>query len=147
LKQDVKFNIVEKDRLITVLARGSLVWFIIITVEAIHGVFRVFMIEPLIGDLRARQVSVFLGSILILAIAFIFVRWIKGNTSMDFLAVGIIWVGLTVGFEIVLGRFALGLSWERIASDYDPASGGLMIFGLVVMLLAPLVTAKTADEI
>jgi len=57
------------------------------------------------------------------------------------------WVVLTVGFEIVLGRFAFGLSWERIASDYNIAEGGLMIFGLLVMLLAPLVMAGFRDEI
>ena len=54
---------------------------------------------------------------------------------------------MTVGFEIVLGRFALNLSWERIASDYNMAAGGLMPLGLLVMLAAPLMFAKLYDEI
>jgi hypothetical protein len=39
-------------------------------------------------------------------------------------------------FEVTLGR-ALGLSWERIVSDYLPSQGGLMIVGMTVLALAP----------
>jgi hypothetical protein len=57
------------------------------------------------------------------------------------LAVGAIWVVLTVLFEITLGRL-MNLSWQRILSDYDLANGGLMGFGLLFMLFAPLIAAK-----
>ena len=37
---------------------------------------------------------------------------------------------------------AVGLSWERIASDYDVPHGGLLPFGLIVLTLWPLIAAK-----
>jgi hypothetical protein len=130
-----------------VLARGLVVWLVIIFVESLHGVARGLILEPLIGDFRARQVSVFIGAIIIIAITFVFVRWLKGSSVVDFILVGAFWVMLTVGFEIILGRFAIGLSWERIGSDYNIAGGGLMLLGLLVMLFAPFMMAKLVDEI
>ena len=112
-----------------------------------HGIIRTLFLTPRLGDMRARQFSVFVGSLLIVLLTFVFVRWLKGSTVTHFILVGAMWVLLTVGFEIVLGRLVMGLSWERIASDYDIAEGGLMIFGLLIMLLAPLMMAKLRDEI
>ena len=43
--------------------------------------------------------------------------------------VGALWVALTLTFEILLGR-AIGASWDRILSDYNPARGGFMLAGL-----------------
>ncbi len=130
-----------------IMARGFIVWLIIMLVESLHGIVRSLVLEPLIGDFRARQISVFIGAILIVAITFVFVRWIKASRMLDFIIVGIMWVVLTVGFELFIGRFAMDLSWERIATDYNLPHGGLMPLGLLVMLFAPLAMAKIADEI
>lgn len=135
------------EKLRHILARGFFVWLLIISAETIHGIARTLLLEPLIGDLTARQVSLFIGSIIIITITFISVRWLKGNYAFQFILIGIMWVGLTVGFEILLGRFVMDLSWERISSDYNVATGGLMLFGLLVMLLAPVAMAKLEDEI
>jgi hypothetical protein len=56
--------------------------------------------------------------------------------------VGAIWVLLTLGFEIVLGRILMGLTWERIFSDYDIGHGGLMPIGLTIMFFAPLIASR-----
>lgn len=130
-----------------VLSRGLIVWLIIIIFESIHGVARGLILEPIIGDFRARQVSVFIGAGLIVAVTFIFVRWLKGSRAIDFILVGMMWVALTVIFKIALGRMVMDLSWERIASDYDLSSGGLMPLGLLVMLFVPITLAKLYGEV
>ena len=135
------------ERLTHVLARGFFVWLLIIVAETIHGIARTFLLEPLIGDFRARQVSVFTGAAMIVLITFVFVRWLKASGVRDFILVGTMWVVLTIGFEIMLGRFVLDAPWERIASDYNFLQGGLMLFGLLVMLFAPLTMARLVDEI
>jgi hypothetical protein len=134
-------------KLFPILFRGTAVWLVIIFAETIHGIARRLLLEPIIGDLLARQLSVVIGSVIIFMIAFVFIRWLKGSGKLHFFLVGAIWVGLTLIFEISIGRFAMGLTWERISSDYDLVKGGLMPFGLLVMLLAPLMTAKITDEI
>ena len=124
-----------------VYIRAIVVWLVIVFAESLHGAARRLLLEPYLGDLRARQVSVFIGSIIILAIAILFIRWIRATRIGQFIAIGILWVLLTIGFEIGLGLL-LGYSWERIASDYKIQEGGLMSIGLLFMAFTPLLAAK-----
>jgi hypothetical protein len=62
---------------------------------------------PYLGEFRSNQIGVFTGSIIILAIALAFVRWIGASRTSDMLAIG-----------------------------------GLLPFGMLLMLLAPLIAGK-----
>ena len=44
------------------LSRAVGIWVMLVAVESIHGVMRRVFLEPPLGDLRARQVSVFTGA-------------------------------------------------------------------------------------
>lgn len=127
-------------------ARAFVVWLTVMTAEVVHGVLRTLFLVPLVGDFRARQLGVLTGSVLILAIAFLCAGWIRARPG-ERLAVGAIWVCLTLAFEVVLGRLLLGYPWERLWSDYDVLRGGLMPFGLLVMGLAPAVAGRRTDAI
>lgn len=123
------------------LRRTLAVWLVIIAAEAVHGVLRELFLTPLVGDLRARQVGVAVGSLIILAIAWAFSRWLGARTVRGQLGVGLLWVVLTIAFEAGLGTL-LGLSAERLLTDYDVRAGGFMAFGLAVMLLSPWIAAR-----
>ena len=110
--------------------------------ETVHGIARTLLLEPLVGDLRARQIAVFTGSLIIIAIAVITIRWIGERQPARLLTIGALWVGLTVAFEMGLGRFVFGYPWARLASDYDLTAGGLLPLGLLVMALAPWIAAR-----
>jgi hypothetical protein len=125
-----------------VLLRGLVVWVMFMLAEVLHGTARILWLEPLIGDVKARQISVFTGLAIILAIVIASIRWIDATRVTQLWEIGLLWLGLTVGFEIVLGRFVMGLSWKRIASDYNLLQGGLMPLGLLVLTLSPLIAAK-----
>lgn len=124
------------------LLRASAVWFLIMIVESVHGTLRRLFLEPAVGDLRARQVSVFTGMALILAVAFLCIRWLRARSGSELLLTGLLWVVLTLIFEIVLGRAVLGYEWDRIVEDYDIRRGGLMGFGLLFMFFAPVLAAR-----
>lgn len=124
------------------LIRAFTVWLVIVAVESAHGTLRELYLAPAVGDFRARQISVFTGSLLILGVAYIFVRWMRAGSAGRLFAVGVLWLFLTLIFESGLGLFVLGYSWERVASDYDLSRGGLMPFGLVLLTLAPLIAAR-----
>jgi hypothetical protein len=124
------------------LLKAFAVWLVLIGIETIHGVFRTLFLAPYVGDLRARQVAVFTGSLLILMVTCLFVRWLQADDPRALLCVGLIWFVLTLLFEVSLGRYVLGLSWEAVASDYDISRGGLLPFGLVFLTLAPLIAAR-----
>ena len=122
--------------------RALVVWPVIIAAETVHGVLRGLLLVPLVGDLPARQIGVPIGSLIILAVADLFIRWIAAGTRLQLLGVGVLWAALTVLFEIGLGRLVLGLPWERITEDYDPTRGGFLGFGLLFMAVSPLLAAK-----
>jgi hypothetical protein len=75
-------------------------------------------------------------------IASLFVRWLQASRFSQLLYVGLLWLLLTVVFEMVLGRLILGYSWSQIAADYNLLQGGLMPIGLVLLTLAPFISAK-----
>jgi hypothetical protein len=126
----------------TVLLRGVAVWFVLIGAEVIHGLARSMWLVPVVGDLPSRQIGVFTGSMMNLIVTALFVRWIRPARVADALLIGVTWLLLTVTFEIVLGRAVMQGSWQRIGSDYDLIHGGLLPIGLLILALAPLITAK-----
>ena len=98
--------------------RSIVVWLLII-VETIHGIARVLLLQRHVGDFRARQIGVFTGSILIFLIVLACIRLIGARRVSQLLGIGCLWVVLTLLFEIGLGRFVMGYSWDRIIADYD----------------------------
>lgn len=129
------------------LLRAFIVWVIIIVAEVVHGTLRRLLLEPLVGDFRARQVAVFTGSLMILGITLLFIRWLRANTLYSLIIIGLLWLALTVSFEILFGRFVAGDTWERLASDYNLLEGGLMPLGLLALTASPLIAAKARGVI
>jgi hypothetical protein len=127
---------------VTVTTRALAIWLVLICAEVLHGILRGIFLVPHVGEFRSSQIGVFTGSIIILGIALAFVRWIGASRSTDLLAVGFLWLVLTLAFEVSFGRFVVGASWERLAADYNVLEGGLLPFGMIVLLLAPLIAAK-----
>jgi hypothetical protein len=121
--------------------RAALTWMLLMLAETGHGAVREIFIAPVIGGLRARQLGVLTGSLIVLAIAGLLAKWMGARTYGVQFRIGACWVLLTVIFEIALGR-ATGASWSRILSDYNPAQGGFMLLGLAVMLAAPFLVMK-----
>ena len=122
--------------------RALIVWLLIMLLESIHGTLRTLYLEPWLGSFRARQISVFTGCVIILAVTFIFVRWMNANSGAALIGVGALWVILTLIFEFAVVGSMLGLSWNRMTEDYELSRGGLMIFGLLFMLFAPYIAAR-----
>lgn len=58
------------------------------------------------------------------------------------LGIGLLWAVLTLAFEISFGRFVVGATWERLLSDYNVLQGGLMPFGMIVLVLSPWIAGK-----
>lgn len=124
------------------LLRAFVVWLVIIAVETVHGILRTVLLVPMMGDLPARQISVFTGSLLIFGVTLLLINWIAARTRLRLLIVGAIWVLLTILFEITLGRLVLNLSWDRITEDYDITRGGFLGFGLLFMAVSPLLATR-----
>jgi hypothetical protein len=113
--------------------------------EIAHGVVRAIVWVPWLGEFRSGQLGVFTESFIILVIAYFTICWIGSIGATDLLKVGFLWLTLTVAFEIVVGRLVLGLAWEQIFASYNMAEGGLMPFGLLLLLFSPMITKKLRE--
>jgi hypothetical protein len=128
-----------------IFLRSIAIWLIFIIIESLNGTIRTLWLVPLLGDLRAHQLSFITGSLLIVTIATIFIRWLNATSLARLMSVGVLWMLLTVTFEVALGRWAFGYSWAQIAADYNLCQGRLMAIGLVLLLLAPLIATQIRD--
>jgi len=117
------------------LLRVLLVWLLIVVAESLHGALRRALFHPDV-EFVVRQASVLTGALIIFAITWACIGWLRIRSTAGALGVGVLWVVLTLAFEIVVGR-AMGLDWRRIGSDYDLLHGGLMPLGLLAMALTP----------
>ena len=124
------------------LLRAVLVWMLIAMTETIHGILRVRLLNPRVGDHRARQIAVGTASLIILLITALTVPWIAPASPGDAFAVGALWLTAMLAFEFALGRFAFHLKWERILADFDLRRGGLLGFGMLVLFFAPYLVAR-----
>jgi len=59
--------------------RALLAWLVLIGVEVVHGILRTIVMVPVVGDFRSRQIGVFTGSLLILAVAYVLVPWLHAT--------------------------------------------------------------------
>lgn len=95
------------------IARALAVWIVLICAEILHGILRAVLLVPHVGEFRSNQIGVFTGSLIILAIALLTVRWIGASGRPQLLGVGLMWLALTVAFEVLLGDS----SWVHPGSD------------------------------
>ena len=120
--------------------RAVAVWLLIAALETVHGILRALWLVPALGEPAAQHLGFALGSALVLAVAWATSPWLGAATRAAQLQAGALWLLLMLGLELGVGR-ARGLAWERIAAEFDPRQGGLMLFGLLLMGLAPMLGA------
>ena len=125
-----------------ILLRALAVWLIIISAETLHGILRGLFLAPAVGEVRANQIGMPVGALIILVITLLLVRWIRAVEVKELLGIGALWTVLTFIFEVLIGLYGRGYSWGRILAEYNMFDGGLMSIGLAFMLVCPLVAAR-----
>lgn len=121
--------------ILNALSRAVLVWLLIIAAETVQGAARHLLLSPALEQ-ALRQLSVIVGVIVIFAITWACLPWMRIRSTRQALAVGAMWALLTLAFEFGVG-WLTGADWSRILADYDLPHGGLMPLGLLAMALTP----------
>jgi hypothetical protein len=108
-----------------------------VPIAILNGLLRQYGFGPYLSDLVAHQVSTLSGAMLLgLYIAWVMRRWPTASGKQA-LAVGLLWLAMTVAFEFLFGHFVVGHAWDRLLADYDLASGRLWSLFLAWIALAP----------
>jgi len=123
-------------------ARALLTWVLMIGAEIVHGALRTMYLVPVVGTHRAGQFGFFIGSALVLGIAWLTRRWRHRASTRMLISIGVLWAALTVAFEFLFGYYVIGYSIAYIAGDFNLFTGRLMLLGVLVMLFAPFLIAR-----
>jgi len=123
-------------------AKTLAVWFVLLFVEFAHGTLRVLFLVPRVGDFNSRQIGVFTGSLLLFVIIYLFAPWFGHLPKRALLAIGFVWLVLTVLFEFAAGLFLFHFPLQRILEDFNIAKGGLFPLALLFLFFSPLLAAR-----
>ena len=121
----------------TLATKTALGWLLLFVVMFANGAIRVVMLQPQLGEDRARQVASLSGVALVLIVSRLFVRFAPEASSSQLLWVGAAWLASTVAFELLFGHFVSGLSWSALLADYDILRGRLWSLILASVSLGP----------
>ena len=118
-------------------------WLLFIILAIINAVIRNEGYKPIIGDLRAHQLSTIIFMILIIVVTYLVLRFSNLQlTDKDALIMGSIWVILTIVFEFIAGHYVFGNSWEKLITDYNILKGRIWSLVLLTTFISPYITNK-----
>lgn len=93
---------------------------------------------PYTDELLTHQISSVIFCMVIFAVTYMFLKYSGvSGTSMQFIYVGLMWVRLTVSFELFFGHFVIGYSWQRLLYDYNIFEGRIWLLVLIVTATSP----------
>lgn len=118
-------------------------WFLFMVLAIINAILRNGVYKPIIGDLRAHQLSTIIFIAIILIVTYLVLRFsnLKLSTKEAFI-IGIIWFVFTVCFEFLAGHYVFGNSWEHLIQDYNILEGRIWSLVLLTILFAPFTSNK-----
>jgi hypothetical protein len=119
------------------IPRYLLFWTALIPIAITNGIFRQSVLMKLVDERAAGQISVLTGILLIGTFLWFVIRRWPPRSSREAIAIGTIWLVLTVAFEFVLGGVVLGYPWERLLADYNLADGRFWPVLLLFIAVAP----------
>ena len=125
------------------LLRAAGIWLGILALASVNGAIRDLVVSPRTGDTIARALSSVILSGLVLAVTSLSIRWIGPRTPRQAMAVGLLWLALTLVFEFGAGLLS-GRSWPVLLEDYHLLRGRIWVMVLIVTLLAPLWAGRVA---
>ena len=120
----------------------TLAWLGLMVIGVTNGVIREFSYRRWVGELAAHQISTVTAILFFgLAVWLLERRWPLASNGQA-LAIGLIWLGLTLAFEFLFMHYARGIAWSRLLHDYNVLEGRVWAFVLLWVLVAPLVVHR-----
>ena len=120
------------------ILRATLIWLAILLLAILNGGAREAFLVPRAGPQVGHVISTIILAILVLATAWLAIRWIAPATRGHALFVGVYWTALTLAFEFLAGHYMFGDSWEKLRGEYNIAQGRIWILVPIVTLFSPM---------
>jgi hypothetical protein len=125
-----------------VIWRAIVVWFAVLALASLNGAAREAWLIPRFGDPVGQALSTVILCALVYLTTWLTIDWIHPTGVSEALGIGALWLALTLAFEFLAGHYAFGKDWAVLLEDYDLSRGRIWVAVLIVVLFAPLWTAR-----
>jgi hypothetical protein len=112
-------------------------WLPMVLIAIANGAIREAWYGKHLGELRAHQLSTFSGLLLFAIYIWALVRLWPPGSAAQAVAVGLMWLALTVAFEFLFGHYGAGLAWVRLLHDYNICAGRVWVVVPLWIAVAP----------
>jgi hypothetical protein len=120
------------------LFRYFLPWFGMMFLAIINGGLRDKLYAPFLGELLAHQLSTLLLVVVFAGYFWLLTTFWRIASSRQAWSIGLMWLVMTLMFEIGLGRWGLGYTWSRVVHDVDIMVGRVWVLIPLWVLVGPL---------
>ena len=114
-----------------------LAWLPMLAIAILNGTLRQFVYGAYMSELSAHQISTGTGIMLFGIYIWFLLRFLRPASSRQAIAIGFIWLGLTLAFEFLFMHYAAGRSWDVLLHDYNIFAGRVWVLVLVWVTFAP----------
>lgn len=112
-------------------------WLGMLVIAILNGVIREKTYGPVMGDLRAHQLSTLIVIMLFGLFIWILTGLFKIESSNQAILIGGIWLIMTVLFEFIFGHYVIGHTWDKLLLDYNIFKGRVWILVLIWTFISP----------
>ncbi|MGB2769954.1 MAG: hypothetical protein WBC88_09550 [Candidatus Zixiibacteriota bacterium] len=127
------------------IVKYAVAWLLMPIIGIINGTIRQYAYSNALGELRAHQVSTVTGIVLFGLYIWALTLFWKIRSSAEAIAIGFIWLTLTLAFEFLFGHYVMKHPWSRLLHDYNIFEGRLWVLVLLWVTLAPYVFHKLSN--
>lgn len=121
--------------------RALLLWCGIIPLAILNGILRDLVLARRMRPKTARLASGISLSFIILGWSILTIPWLQPARSERLIALGGLWLLLTVAFEFLFGRYVSKMTWADLMKPYQFKDGEIWPVVLLMVLFAPLMAA------
>ncbi|MFE8072240.1 hypothetical protein QQM79_14380 [Marinobacteraceae bacterium S3BR75-40.1] len=119
------------------LFKSVLVWAGILVLAIANAAVRELVFSPWLGASVALPLSGLTLALLVWVVAWLSVPLFGAGNERVLMGVGVLWLVMTLGFDLGFGYFVSGRSWQEVLQVFDVSQGNLFTVVLLVTLVAP----------
>ena len=120
-------------------------WLLFAAIAMAFGTAREFWLKPWWGELRAHQVGTVLVCTVFFGICYVTIPYWGVASAAQALAIGTLWLIMTIAFEFGFGHYVVGHSWRALFADYNVLRGRVWILVLMVTWLSPALSFRIRE--
>jgi len=126
---------------VEVFLGASATWASIVMAAVFVGLLGNSFLRDRFGGAAAHMLEVLMMIVMIYALTFLFVSAHQIASVRLLSGIGVAWVILALGLELLIGHFALGEPWARLRRFFKIKAGQLYSIVLLVLLVSPYIAS------